>query len=114
MAGNDDWDWITTTCVSDGPGTGVQLCRDVSVSSSFTIGDFLDTLINVLLERRARWRKRKVEGSESTRKIGVDLTDSLYQEGRWLVLLTSRPPSIKSDDGVSILKERDVASRAVH
>ena len=113
MAGNDDRDWITTTCVSDGPRAGVQLCCDVSVSSSFTIGDFLDSLTNLFLEGREGWRERKVERSESTVKIGVELTDGFCQEGRWRVLLTSRPPSIESDDGVSILKERDIANGAV-
>ena len=77
MAGDNDWDWITATCVSDGPGAGVQLCCDVFVSSSFTVGDFQDSLTNVLLERRGGWRKRKVERSESTGKIGIELTDGL-------------------------------------
>ena len=77
MAGNDDWDWITAACISDGPGAGVQLYCDVSVSPRFTIGDFLDSLTNVSLERRAGWRKRQVEGSESTGKISVELTDGL-------------------------------------
>lgn len=113
MAGNNDWDWITATCVSDGPGAGVQLCCDVFVSSSFTVGDFLNSLTNVLLERRAGWGKRKVEESESTGKIGIDLTDGFCQEGRWRALLTSRPPSLESNDGVSILKECDVANGAV-
>ena len=113
MTGNDDWDCIAATCISDGPGAGVQLCCDVSVSPSFTIGDFPDSLTNVLLERRAGWRKRKVEGSESTGKIGVELTDGFCQEGRWRALLTSRPPSLESNDGVSILKECDVANGAV-
>ena len=113
MAGNDDWDWITATCISDGPGAGAQLCRDVSVSPSFTIGDFLDSLANVLLERRAGWCKRKVEGHESSGKIGVELTDGFCKEGRWRVLLISRPPSIESDDSVSIFKEGDVANGAM-
>ena len=114
MARNDDWDWIATTCVSDGPGAGVQLDCDVSVSPSFTIGDFVDLLINVFLERRAGWRKRQVEGSESTGKIGVELTDGFCQERRWRVFFLCRPPSIESDDGVSILKERDVANGAMN
>ena len=113
MAGNDDWDWIAATCVSDGPGAGVQLCCDIFVSSSFTEGNFQDSLKNVLLESRAGWRKRKIEGIESTGKIGIELTDGFCQDGRWLVLLTSRPPSIESHDGVSILKNRDVANGAV-
>ena len=113
MAGNDDWDWIAATCISNGPGTGVQLCCDVSVSPSFTIRDFLDSLRNVLLERRSGWRKRQVEVSENTSKISVELADGLRQKGRWRVLLISRPPSIESDKGVSILKERDIANGAV-
>ena len=43
----------------------------------------------------------------------MELTDGFLQEGRWRILLTCRPPSFESDDGVSILKECDVANGTV-
>ena len=86
MAGNDYWNRITATGVFYGPWAGAQLCCDVSVSPSFPIGNFLDFLTNVLLERRTGWYESRVEGSGSIGKIGVKLMDGFCQEGRWRVL----------------------------
>ena len=66
-----------------------------------------------MLESRPGGRKGQVEASENTDKVSIELADGFRQEVRRRVLLISPPPPIESDNGISILKERDIADGAV-
>ena len=97
---------------SDGRGWCPIVSRCLR-KSEFHHRDFLDSSDKRRVGKTSWVMQEKVEGGESTGKISVQLADRFRQEWRWRVLLISRPPSIESDDGVSILKERDVANGAV-
>ena len=111
VAGDDDGDGVGAAGRADGAGGAVELVGELAVAQGAAPRDGAHALPDPALEGAPRRRQRQLEGRRVAVEVGLELAPRVAQH-RGLAL-PRRPAPVEGDQGSVLLREGQVAHRAV-